>query len=304
MDFDLLITGGSVIDGTGAAATRADVGVLDGRIAAVGPIAGAGVGAANTIDATGRVVTPGFIDPHNHGEIALLGGDGQFAGLLQGVTTTMTAPDGFGWAPLTPSRARELWRSTIFAYGPPDPAGLDFDWPTPEAYLGIFRGRSPLNVVPMAPHLAIRFGAMGWAARVAEPDELDAMRRSMRAWMDAGAVGLNVGLDYQPSIWSDTEELVELSRIGAEYGGVYAAHQRYIVRAELGAYRETIEIGRRLGIPVMVSHAYVNDDVEALIDESIATCDIALETYLYPAGSTHLIYDVPAEDAVGGPEEI
>src|SRR5207344_3018009 len=100
-----------------------------------------------TIDATGRVVAPGFIDVHSHTEVALPqdGAKGRFANVLQGVTTIMTAPDGMGWAPLPAAKARELWRSTIFATGPGD---FDFAWDTVEQFLGIFKGRVPENVVP------------------------------------------------------------------------------------------------------------------------------------------------------------
>ena len=168
MNFDLVIRGGSVVDGSrDARAIPADVGIRGDRIAAVEPSGGlASATAAGEIDATGRVVSPGFIDAHTHTEIALpqTGAKGRFASLLQGVTTILTAPDGFGWAPLSADKARALWRSTIFATGPGD---FDFHWTTPQNYLAIFDGRIPENVVPMAPHNAIRFAAMGWEARVA-----------------------------------------------------------------------------------------------------------------------------------------
>src|SRR5437870_6547008 len=135
MEFDLIIRGGTVVDGSRDAKARpADVGVSGDRIAAIDDLSTAT--AAREIDARGRVVSPGFIDVHSHTEIALPqdGAKGRFANLLQGVTTIMTSPDGFGWSPLPSDKARELWRSTIFATGPADPSWSQ-DWTTPQKYL-------------------------------------------------------------------------------------------------------------------------------------------------------------------------
>src|SRR5258708_18213386 len=131
MHCDLIIRNGTVVDGSGREpATLADVGVVGDRIAAVGPLAYAT--AASVVDATGHVVCPGFIDVHVHSEIELLGGPYRYGSVLQGVTTHLTAPDGFGWAPLRADLARELWESTLFAYGPTD---LEPNWPTVADYL-------------------------------------------------------------------------------------------------------------------------------------------------------------------------
>ena len=166
----------------------------DGTIAAVGALPDAN--AATVVDATGRIVAPGFIDAHPHSETALRGNGDIWGSVLQGVTSHLTAPDGFGWAPLPADRCAELWRSTAFAYGEPD---LAPDWPTIDAYLDGFKGTIPLNVVPMAPHQPIKFAAMGWDDRPPTAPEMDRMRALTRDWMEAGAVGLNTGLDYQPA---------------------------------------------------------------------------------------------------------
>jgi N-acyl-D-amino-acid deacylase len=309
MDFDLIIRGGSVVDGSrDAKATPADVAIRGGTIAAVEPPGTLDPAtAASVIDASGRVVSPGFIDAHTHTEIALPqdGAKGRFANLLQGVTTIMTAPDGFGWAPLAADEARRLWRSTIFATGPADPA-WDFDWTTPEKYLAIFHGRVPENVVPMAPHNAIRYAAMGWDARVATDAELDAMRRMTRQWLDAGAVGLNAGLDYQPGANSDSRELIELGKVVAEYGGVYAAHMRYAGVGIRDAFRETMRISVEANIPVSVAHYQYEAGSREWIDEAeqAGQADFSFESYMYPAGSTHFLMSLPLPDQVGGPDAL
>lgn len=296
MEFDTLIRGGLVVDGSGAAARPADVGIAGDRIAAVDRLDGATV--ARTIDAAGRVVAPGFVDVHLHSEIALLGGPHRHGALLQGVTTQLLAPDGFGWAPLPPDRARELWEYTLFAYGPSE---LRPDWPTPDAYLALFAGNTPANVVPQVPHCAVRLAAMGWDARPATDDELARMRDLTRAWFDAGAVCLNLGLDYQPSACADLRELVDLCRVAREYGGVYAAHLRYTDYGREGAWREIIELGRAADIPVHVSHESVDEVTGPLLDEAANACDLTFESYMYPAGCTHLAMMLPVADQAGGP---
>ena len=116
MQFDYIIHGGKVVDGTGEREPfPADVGVIDDRIAAIGKLDP--TQASQRINAAGQVISPGFIDVHVHSEISLVGGRDQLGAVRQGVTTQLTAPDGFGWAPLPPDKAREMWRYTQFAVG-------------------------------------------------------------------------------------------------------------------------------------------------------------------------------------------
>jgi N-acyl-D-amino-acid deacylase len=296
VNVDLLIRGGTVVDGTGAAGVAADVGVLGDRIVAIGDLADAS--AARVVEAAGRVVCPGFIDVHVHSETALRGNGDIWGSVLQGVTTHLTGPDGFGWSPLPDVAAADLWRSTAFAYGQADLAPR---WPTIEQYFEGLRGTVPLNVVPMVPHQAVRFAVLGWDPRAADDEALERMRSLTRDWMEAGAIGFNTGLDYQPAASSDTRELVELARVVAGYGGIYAAHIRYQGAGRLGAYRESIEIGRQAGIPIRVSHETVDDDTEPLLDEARqAGVDFGIDWYAYPAGSSHLLVLLPPEDQIGG----
>ena len=242
MDFDVLITGGEVVDGTGAPRRRLDVGISDGRIVAVDRLEGSP--AARVIDARGLTVAPGFIDVHVHSELARLGGVDQFAGVLDGVTAELMAPDGFSWAPLPPQRLREVKDYLQVFYGDPD---IGWDWTSVAGYLGIFKGRIPNHLVPQAPHLAIKVAAMGWKPGPPSDDEAKAMRSHLVEWLDAGAVGMAAGLEYQPGALSEVGELVDLCRVVAGAGGVYAPHQRgYWSRVASGC-RESFEIGRRSG---------------------------------------------------------
>ena len=296
MNLDLLIRGGTVVDGTGSPGVAADVGVRGDRIVAVGTLSDPS--AATVVDATGRIVCPGFIDVHVHSETALRGNGEIWGSVLQGVTTHLTGPDGFGWAPLPNGGAADLWRSTSFAYGQPD---LAPSWPTIGAYLDGFAGTIPINVIAMVPHQAVRFAILGWDPRPASPDELDRMRAITAAWMEAGAVGLNTGLDYQPAASSDTSELVELARVVRAHGGIYAAHIRYAGAGRTAAYRESIAIGRDAGIAVRLSHESVDDETEPLLEEARgAGVDLGIDWYVYPAGSSHLLVWLPPEDQAGG----
>jgi N-acyl-D-amino-acid deacylase len=302
VEFDILIANGTVIDGSADAAARiADVGISGDRIVAVDRLDGARAG--TTIDARGKVVAPGFIDVHVHSEIALLGGPHRYGSILQGVTTHLLAPDGFGWAPLPLDLARQLWDFTRPFIGEPA-VDLSLDWPTPEAYLAIFPGNTPVNVLPQVPHCAVRLGAMGWSPRPASDAELERMKEATRAWLEAGATSLCLGLDYQPSAYADIRELIELSKIVREYGGIYAAHVRYTDLGQARAWRETMEIGRQADIPVHISHEHVTDVTEKLLEEAACVCDLTFESYLYSAGCTHLALMLPTWAQAGGPPGI
>lgn len=301
MQFDSIIHSGAVVDGTGRCEPfRSDVGVVGDQIAAVGKLDDAQ--AKDRIDASGQIVCPGFIDVHVHSEISLLGGRDQLASVYQGVTTHLTAPDGFGWAPLPPERAQDMWRYTQFAYGEVD---LPLNWRTTADYLRIFEGRIPANVYPQIPHCAVRLAAMGWEARPATDEELDAMTRITREWLEAGAVCLCLGLDYQPSVNADLRELVALSKVAASYGAIYAAHIRYQTLGRKRAWEETIELARQAEIPVHISHERVDDEISGLLERiDREGIDLTFESYLYPAGMTHVTMMLPVDFQAGGPETV
>jgi N-acyl-D-amino-acid deacylase len=299
VDFDLIVRGGLVVDGSPAATPRpADVGIRGEQITAVGALPDAR--APVEIAAKDRVVAPGFIDPHVHSEMALRGNADRFGALLQGVTTHLTGADGFGWAGLPDDDAAALWRSTAFAYGDADARP---SWRTPVAYLDSFSDLA-LNVAAMAPHQAIRFAALGWDARPATPDELLNMRRATKAWMEAGALGLATGLDYQPAASASTDELVALCDEVASFGGLYAPHQRYNEIGRTNAFAESIEVGRRAGIRVAIAHESIDDETEPILAEATSDADVSIDWYLYPAGSTHLLSLLPIAEMVGGPDAV
>lgn len=301
LTFDLVIRNGTVADGTGAPAFRADIGVRDGVIAAVGRLDGAV--AAETIEADGKVVAPGFIDVHVHSELALLGGRDRYAPLKMGVTTQLSGPDGFSWAPLAGVRFQEMKQMLHVFYE--DDRLNDMERLTVEEYLDLFRGGIPSNLVLQAPHGAIRCAVMGWDDRAATEEELKQMEAYTRQWMEAGAKSLCTGLDYEPMRRADTRELVRLARVAAQYGGVYVAHQRgYAEKASVGC-AETFQIAREANVPVHISHFALNEESEQLVDAALREgLAVTFDMYPYPAGCTHLLMGLPESLQLGPPQRI
>ena len=299
--FDLTLTGGAVVDGSpDAIPRRLDVGILGGRITALGDLGSASARA--TVDVGGRIVTPGFIDPHTHLEPALLARtiDAE-APLLQGVTTCLSGPDGFGWAPLAPAAARDLWTGT---------AGINGAYPetmgtvTVDAYLRSLEGGPGPNVLPMAPLGAIRFAACGWRAGEASPDGVRSMRDAVRDWMANGAAGISAGLDYEPGARASEAELTGLcAEVGRE-GGTLAAHVRYQDAGRQAAWREVVRVAAATGVGLVVAHETLDAEGWDLLEEALATVDVSIETYPYPAASTHLAMYVSAKQRAGGPAAI
>lgn len=300
---DTLIKGGSIIDGTGRSpAYRADVGIADGRIIRIGSLDGEEAG--EVIDAAGLTVSPGFIDVHLHSEVALLQSDnptGRYGALRQGVTTQLLAPDGFGWAHLDENQRAEMWKYTEFSTGK---ARLGAPWLHASDYLALFPGNTPANVLPQVPHLPIRQSVMGWEAREATSKEIDAMRMLVAEWLDAGAVAFNTGLDYQPAAYASTHELIELSKVAADAGAIYAAHIRYGILGREAAWRETFRISKEARIPVHISHESVDEVTAPLLDLARGTVDVTFESYNYPAGCTHLAQMLPTWAQAGGPDAV
>lgn len=301
MEFDFIFQGGTVIDGTKQCKPFvADVGIKADKITAVGDLSGAKSG--NTIKLRKQILSPGFIDVHVHSEMSILNGRDQLAGVSQGVTTQFLAPDGFGWACLDPQRSREMWHYTQFCYGE---TNASLDWKTAQDYIDIFPGKIPLNVCSQVPHCAIRLAVMGWEGRVATNQEIKAMKQYTIEWMEAGAVGICLGLDYQPSANADLSELVELCKVVSDYGGIYAAHVRYAILGRKKAWEETLELSRRSGIPVHISHERVDEvSIDILNQAERDGIDLTFESYLYPAGMTHFTMQLPMEIQVGSPQEV
>ena len=283
MEFDLLVRGGRLIDGSGSPAVAADVGVVGDRVTAVGRLDRAT--AATVLDATGKVVSPGFVDAHVHGDLPLLADPLHEPAIRQGVTTYIVGQDGVAFAPGWPGTLRHMRRYTAGFNGPAPadfPDSLDVD-----GFLRLHDRRSAVNVATLVPNGNVRMEAMGLAERPPTADELAHMRRLVRAGMEQGAVGLSSGLDYLPSLYADAAELAALCAEIAPLGGVYATHMRgYSPAAAPAALAEAFAIGRRAGCGVHVSHFNcLAGQVIPLLD---AAADVTFDLYPYLSGSTTL----------------
>ena len=290
---ELLLRGGTVIDGTGAPRRTADVAIDGDRIAAVGRLDG--TRAAREIDAIGLVVSPGFIDAHTHDDRAVLSDPSMACKVSQGVTTVVTGNCGVSLAPLT---GRE----------PPPPLNLlgGEDWyrfPTFAAYREELEGAPPaLNVAMQVGHTALRACVMDGLDRAATEGEIERMAELADEAMHAGCIGLSTGLAYPPARATPTEEVIAIARRVAAHGGMHSTHMRDEEGGVLDSIRETIRIGREAGVPIVISHHKCagrenwggSRETLALIAEAQATQAIDLDVYPYVAGSTVLLMEIVA----------
>ena len=304
LTFDIVLRGGTVIDGSGQPGRVTDVGITGDRIAALGDLAAATT--AQTLDATGMVVAPGFIDIHTHSDFALLVDPRGESKLRQGVTTEVIGNCSYSAYPV---RDRDLpaLRATLAHLGATD---VDWAWTDLAGYRQRFNARgAALNVVPLAGHGALRVAAMGYAQRPPSRDELATMQGLLADTMEQGAFGLSVGLTLVPSSYAETEELVELCRIAVRYGGYYAAHQREDPQRQLDARRETLEIARHTGIAVHMAHNnifgrpfwhLVPEMLSLLEQEAASGVDVTYDVYPYLAGMATIDEVLPGWAQEGG----
>jgi N-acyl-D-amino-acid deacylase len=278
--YDLLIRNGLVIDGSGAKRVRADVAVAGGRIVRIGNLAN--VRAATTIDATGLIVAPGFIDVHTHADgVARRPLAENF--VRMGVTTVVAGNCGGGTARVG------------------------------EALAAIRSAGIALNFATLVGHNTVRQQVMGSARRAPTPDELEQMKALVAAAMAEGALGLSTGLQYVPGAYADQAEIIELARVAARAGGLYASHMRNEGTDIENAVRETIAVGEAARCPVQISHLKIDSPkqwgasarVLAMVDQARSRgVQVRADQYAYTAGASDLGIRFPAWALEGGQAQI
>ncbi|MFH9350653.1 amidohydrolase family protein [Kitasatospora sp. NPDC017646] len=303
--------GATVVDGTGAERYRAHVRIADGLITEIVGIGegGPGLDGSSTVDADGLVLAPGFIDMHAHSDLALLLEPQHPAKVTQGVICEVLGQDGLSYAPVDETTLPALRRQLAGWNG--DPADFDWDWRDVAGYLDrIDRARPAVNACYLVPHGSLRMLAMGWQNRAPTPAELDRMRQVLAQCLLDGAVGMSSGLSYTPGMYAETDELVALCTVVAAHGGFHAPHQRSYGRGALEGYAEMVEIARRSGCALHLTHATMNFGVNRgragelleLVDRALADgIDLTLDSYPYLPGSTTLAALLPSWATEGGP---
>jgi N-acyl-D-amino-acid deacylase len=304
---ELLIINGSVVDGTGAPGRPGTVVVEGQHLRILDASTTPPEHAARTIDATGKVVAPGFIDLHSHGGLHILAEPWHEPKVRQGVTTEIVGVDGNGFAPFTDRAALEAFVELDSGLdGRPD---IDYDWLSVADYLARFDGAVSVNIGTLVGNSQLRIGAMGWDDAPADGAATDRMAGLLREAMADGAVGLSSGLDYPPGSYATTDELAALTRVAAAAGGFYHTHVRYPLGDRfLDPFREAIEIGRRAAGPAHITHFYHRqthpggpDALLALVDDARAEgLDVTFDTYPSEWASTTLLVQLPPWIQSGG----
>jgi N-acyl-D-amino-acid deacylase len=300
--FDLLLRSGMVIDGTGTERRRADVAITGDRISAVGMLPNAS--ARQTIDCAGRVVAPGLIDVHNHSDGWMLHEPHQTWKTSQGFTTEVLMADGISYAPVS----EHNWREWLYYLRSLNGLTLaDYrGWQSLDDYMALIDGRNVQNAAFHVPYANVRALACGFGRRQSPDDfQMRQIRAEITRGMEAGAVGLSTGLDYIEQHHATTDELVNASTAIAPFGGLYVTHVRYKLGL-LPALREAIEVGRRAGAKVHISHLKGSTEQEvqevlALLDAARRDVDLSFDVYPYQRGSTMLNFLLPYEVWADGP---
>ena len=302
--YDLLIVNAHIVDGSGSPWYEGSVAVKNGRIADIGRIGS--VTAKRTINVKGMVVAPGFIDLHSHSDFTLLAAGKAESKIRQGVTTEIL---GEHWSagpvlgPAVPEVDNEL-----ASYG------LPRTWSTLGEYLSALQKHGmAVNVASYVGSGQVRMDVMGNVNRPPTASELEQMKVLVDQAMREGAIGLSAGLIYPPNSFATTEELIDLAKVAAKYGGIYTSHIRDEADHETEAIREAIEIGERAGLPVHILHIKVAGQqnwgkmtnivalIQAARDHGL---DITTDQYPYIAGMTGLQMTLPPKYLEGTHQQV
>ena len=280
-EYDTIIRNGRIVDGTGNPWYVTDIGIINDRIVRIADLSDAVAG--RIIDASGLVVSPGFIDPHTHAIRGIFDVPNAESALLQGVTTLTEGNDGSSPFPID-----EHFQDIVDQKISPN-------W-------GVFVGQG-----------TIRSAVIGLEERDPTAEEMAQMKNMVRQAMEQGALGISTGLFYVPGSFTSTEEVIELSKVAAEYNGIYISHMREEAAQLLESVRETIRIGEEANIPVQMTHHKVigvenwGSSVGSLsmVDEARARgIDITIDQYPYTASQTSINALIPQWAQEGGRERL
>jgi len=303
-DYDVIIRNGRIIDGSGNPWVSGDLAIRGDRIAAIGRLSGAR--GKREIDASGLVISPGFIDMLGQSEYALLIDNRSLSKLSQGITTEITGEGGS----VAPQDAQ-----TISQIQPVmDQYHLKIDWESLSDYFAkLEKIGTPINIGTYVGAAQVREAVIGDVDRPPTADELQKMKSLVSDAMQQGAFGLSTSLIYPPGHYAKTEELIELAKVASQYGGIYASHMRSEGQSEVPAVEEALRIGRESRLPVEIFHLKVIGKprwgtmpkivgmIQAARDSGQ---DVSADMYPYVAGGTALASSLPPWVADGGTEKL
>jgi N-acyl-D-amino-acid deacylase len=311
---DILFRAASVVDGTEhTPAYRADVLVRDKYIHTIRPC---GESSSNDIvpDESARVIdcedgkwtlSPGFIDMHAHSDLSLLHTPEHRAKITQGVTTEVIGQDGISYSPVTDSSMARIRKQIAGWNGNPSQPADFFDrWRSVGEYLDVLdESKIATNAAYLVPQGNLRILVKGWDSSACSQAEIDAMIEHLHTAFREGAVGMSSGLTYVPGMFADDAELTQLCRVVKQYGGYFCPHHRSYGKGAIQAYAEMLDLARKTGVRLHLTHATLNfpenagraDELIAMIDEALSEeLDITLDTYPYLPGSTTLSALLPS----------
>ncbi|WP_221893412.1 amidohydrolase family protein [Cetobacterium sp. 2A] len=307
----ILIKNGLIVDGTKKLPYKGNILIENQKIISIGNF-----NLLNKVDkeinAEGLVVSPGFIDTHSHSDLKILEIPYNEVKARQGITTEVLGQDGISMAPL-PMEYITPWKKNL--------AGLDgtsetIDWnyKTTDGYLKLMEKQGVgLNYAYLVPHGNIRMEAMGLEGVPASKNQIEVMCEITRREMEAGAYGLSTGLIYMPCAYSETEELIEICKVVAEYDGMLVIHQRSEAGTIIDSMKEVLEIGEKSGVKIHFSHfkvcgkqnwKYIDDVIELLDQAKNNGVKISYDQYPYAAGSTMLGVVLPPWAHDGGTDKL
>src|SRR5215467_10338643 len=302
--YDVIIRNGRIIDGSGNPWYSGDIAIQGDHIAAIGKLDNAT--ARRTIDASGLVVAPGFIDMLGQSEFSLLVDNRALSKLSQGITTEITGEGGS----IAPQDAL-----TLAALQPSiEPYHLKIDWTDLDGYFRRLESNgTPINLGTYVGAAQVREAILGDVNRAPTPDELEKMKALVAQAMQQGAFGISTALIYPPGHYAKTEELIELAKVASQHGGIYASHMRSEGQTEEVAIGEALRIGREAHVPVEIFHLKVIGKprwgnmpkivgmIQAARDSGQ---DVSANMYPYVAGGTALASSLPPWVADGGIDKL
>ena len=302
---DILIKDAMVVDGTGGPAFKADVGVAEGRVVALGQAIEQEAG--RVIDAQGLHLAPGFVDPHTHSDISLLADRLAESKVRQGVTTDVIGNCGFSPAPALGAAHDEVQASAATF-------GVDVTWSTMGEYLDSLRNPGiAMNVVALVGHNEVRGSVLGFGDVQPTPEQQAGMERLVAESLEQGARGMSTGLFYPPGFYAKPEEVVGLAQVVARHNGTYASHIRSESDQLLESIAEVVDVGQKAGVQVEVAHLKLSGyrnwgDIDRLLssleEAEAAGVRLGCDQYPYHASSTWLGALLPYPDQAGGAKAV